>query len=43
MSRRGALMLAASYATARGMAVVVYVPGFARFPVDAVERAMRSS
>src|SRR4051812_1116660 len=35
---RGVPMLAASYAAANGLEVVVRVPDFVRFPVDAVER-----
>ena len=35
---RGVPMLAASNAAACGLEVVVRVPDFARFPVDAVER-----
>jgi hypothetical protein len=34
----GVPMLAASYATLRGLAVTALVPDFRRFPVDAVER-----
>jgi hypothetical protein len=35
---RGVPMLAASYATERGLTVTARVADFARFPVDAVER-----